>query len=232
MRLRPMVVLVAAAVLLTACGDDPGDPVTPPSTPAGSTAVAGPSSAAATPGIEPGIEPGTEPGGTGKPEIATNPDGTINSGGPRPGTSESVLTAGGFGPYKIGVSQKDLDSGDLIGTVTAVNTGNCPGYGTAEGIGRYHSPALVFFKGRLLRVTVATDEVATDKGVKVGTTMGDVQGKYPAGKQIDDWTGRGAWLATVGDYGLLFDMRDNKVAAMQAGMTEPMQFKYTDNQGC
>jgi hypothetical protein len=222
MRLRPIVVLAVAAVLLTACGDDPDDTATPAPAPAGSTAAAGPSAGAVD----------IEPGGTGKPEIATNPDGTINSGGPRPGTSESVLTAGGFGPYKIGVSQKDLESGDLIGKVSAVKGGNCPGYGTAKGIGRYHSPALVFFKGRLLRLTLSTDEVATDKGVKAGATMSDVQGKYPGGKQIDDWTGRGAWLATVGDYGLLFDMRDGKVAAIQAGMTEPMQFKYTDNQGC
>jgi hypothetical protein len=222
MRLRPIVVLVAAAVLLTACSDDPDDTAAPAPAPAGSAAAAGPSADAQI----------TDPGGTGKPEIATNPDGTINSGGPRPGTSESVVTAGGFGPYKIGVSQKDLESGGLVGKVSAVKSGNCPGYGTAKGISRYHSPALVFFKGRLLRLTVATDDVATDKGVKVGTTMGDVRAKYPAGKQIDDWTGRGAWLATIGDYGLLFDMRDDKVAGIQAGMTEPMQFKYTDNQGC
>jgi hypothetical protein len=221
MRLRPIVVLVAAAVLLTACSDDPNDTAAPAPAPAGSTA-AGPSADMAT----------IEPGGTGKPEIATNPDGTINSGGPRPGTSESVLTAGGFGPYKIGVSQKDLESGDLIGKVSAVKSGNCAGYGTAKGIGRYHSPALVFFKGRLLRLTVSADNVATDKGVKVGATMSDVQGRYPGGKQIDDWTGRGAWLATAGDYALLFGMQDGKVAEVQAGMTEPMQFKYTDNQGC
>jgi hypothetical protein len=222
MRFRPIVVLVAAAVLLTACSDDPDDTAAPAPAPAGSTAAADPSAAA----------PIIEPGGSGKPEIATNPDGTINSGGPRPGTSESVVTAGGFGPYKIGVAQKDLESGDLIGKVDTVKSGNCAGYGTAKGIGRYHSPALVFFKGRLLRLTVSAAGVATDKGVKIGTAMSDVQGKYPDGKQIDDWTGRGAWLAPVGDYGLLFDMRDAKVAGIQAGMTEPMQFKYTDDQGC
>jgi hypothetical protein len=222
MRLRCIVVLAAVAALLTACGDDPDDTATPAPAPAGSSAAAGPSAPA----------PIIEPDGTGKPEIATNPDGTINSGGPRPGTSESVLTAGGFGPYKIGVGQRDLASGDLIGKVTVVKSGNCAGYGMAKGIGRYHSPALVFFKGRLLRLTVSAPEVATDKGVKIGAPMSDVQGRYPAGKQIDDWTGRGAWLAPVGDYGLLFDMRDAKVAAIQAGMTEPMQFKYTDDQGC
>jgi hypothetical protein len=221
MRLRPIVVLAVTAVLLTACGDDPDDAAAPVPAPAASSAAGPPAEA-----------PSIEPDATGKPEIVTNPDGTINSGGPRPGTSESVLTAGGFGPYKIGVKQQDLESGKLVGKVTAIKSGNCTGYGTAKGIGRYHSPALVFFKGRLLRVTLSTGEVASDKGVKFGAPMSDVQAKYPGGKQIDNWTGRGAWLATVGDYGLLFDMRDGKVAAMQAGMTEPMQFKYTDDQGC
>lgn len=114
MRLRPIVVLVAVAVLLSSCSDDPDDTATPPApAPAGSVAAAEPSVAA----------PTSEPVGRGKPEIVKNPDGTINSGGPRPGTSESVLTAGGFGPYKIGVAQKDLESGDLIGKVSAVKSG-------------------------------------------------------------------------------------------------------------
>src|SRR4029453_6326682 len=103
MRLRPIVVLVAVAALLTACGDDSDDKAAPAPAPAGSTAAADPPGA-----------PDTRPGGAGKPEIATNPDGTINSGGPRPGTSETVLTAGGFGPYKIGVAQKTLESGGLV----------------------------------------------------------------------------------------------------------------------
>jgi hypothetical protein len=216
-------VLILTLLAVAACSDP--DPA--PERPAAVSPPAPATSSAAAPA--PATESTTA---TGKPQIATNPDGTVNSGGPRPATSESELTAGGLGPYKVGVAQKDLASAKLIGKVTPIRSGNCAGYATARGIGRYHTPALVFFHGRLLRLTVRSAAVRTGQGVTIGSPMADVKGRYPGGKQIDDWTGRGAWLATVGDYGLLFDLRDDKVAAIQAGMAEPMQFKYTDNQGC
>jgi hypothetical protein len=213
-------VVIIALLALSGCSDDESPAAAPP--PASSSVPAAPGSSTGT----------TESGGFEQPEIATNPDGTVNSGGPRPATSESALTAGGFGPYKIGVAQRELASAGLIGKVTAETSENCAGYATAKGTGRYHSPALVFFKGRLLRLTMTSERVATDRDVEIGTALAAVKDKYPGGKQIDDWTGRAAWLATTGDYGLLFQMRNAKVSAMQAGMTEPMQFKYTDGQGC
>lgn len=226
MRLRPVVVLTAAVLLLGACSDDePQETAAPAPPPVAASSVA-PSAAAPVPELS------LEPGGTGKPEIATNPDGTINSGGPRPGTSDTVVTAGGFGPYKIGIAQKDLEKADLVGKVDTAKSGNCTGYGTAKGIKKYHSPTLVFFQGRLLRLTVTAKDAATDKAVRIGTTMADVQKAYPGGKQVEDSIGRGAWLAPTGDFALLFDMQNQKVAAIQSGMTEPMQFKYTDDQGC
>jgi hypothetical protein len=219
-------VLIFTLLALSACSDSGDEPAAPPPpAAAGSPAPAVPSAA---PPASPAAAT-TVP--SGRPEIVTNPDGTVNSGGPRPATSDSQLTAGGIGPYKIGVARKDLESAKLVGKVTSIRSENCAGYATAKGLARYKSPALMFFEGRLLRLTVTAD-VQTDKGVRIGTTMAKVKASYPDGKQIDDFTGRGSWLATVGDFGLLFDMRDGKVAAMQAGMTEPMQFKYTDNQGC
>ena len=142
------------------------------------------------------------------------------------------MTAGGFGPYKIGVSQKDLQKAELIGKVDTAKSGNCTGYGLAKGTKKYHSPALVFFQGKLLRLTVTASGVGTDRGVKSGAPMADVQKAYPEGKQLDDSIGRGSWLAATGDFALLFDMQNQKTAGIQAGMTEPMQFKYTDDQGC
>jgi hypothetical protein len=217
-------VLILTLLALSACGDSDEDPAPPPAAAASAPASAAPAGPASAPSAQ-----GTA---TGKPEIVTNPDGTINSGGPRPATSDTELTAGGFGPYKIGVARKELESAKLVSKVTAIRSENCVGYATAKGLAKYGTPTLTFYDGRLLRLTVTSGKVRTDQGVTIGTTMSDVQKRYPAGKQIDDFTGRGAWLATVGDFGLLFDMRDSKVAALQAGMTEPMQFKYTDNQGC
>ena len=217
-----MAIVIIAVLALSGCGDDESPAATPPPAASSVPAPVGSSDGAGT----------TESAPYEKPAIATNPDGTVNSGWPRPATSESTLTAGGFGPYKIGVAQRDLSSAGLIGKVTRESSVNCTGYATAKGTRRYGSPALVFFQGRLLRLTVTGEKVATDQGVEVGATMAAVKDKYPRGKQIDDWTGRAAWLSTTGDYGLLFEMRDRKVSAMQAGMSEPMQFKYTDDQGC
>jgi hypothetical protein len=90
----------------------------------------------------------------------------------------------------------------------------------------------VFYRGRLLRLSVTSGAVGTDTGVRIGMPLAEVKKRYPGGQQIDDWTGRAAWLTATGDYGLLFQTQDGKVSVMQAGMVEPMRFKYTDNQGC
>jgi hypothetical protein len=219
------VVLVAVALTLfgvAACSHDKKD--------ASAAAPAPVSGTSADTGT--GAAPATEPAIQGKPEITKNPDGTLNRGGGRPATSEAALTAGGFGPYKIGVSQAGLASAGLIGKVSTASSANCQGYATATGLSKYHSPALVFYRGKLLHLTVSSADLATDKGVKVGTALANVKGQYPGGKQLDDWTGTSAWFATIGDFALLFPTRNGKVAAIQAGMAEPLQFKYTDNQGC
>lgn len=228
-RFAVSIIAALTVVSVAACGSDDEDPPAPPPA-AAASATSAPVAPSAGPGSAAGPQDGTT--ATGKPEIVTNPDGTINSGGPRPATSDRAVTAGGFGPYKIGVSQDDLRSAGLIGKVTASKSENCPGYAGAKGIGKYRSPSLLFFQGRLLRLTVTGGGVETDKGVKIGSRMADVQGAYPGGKQLDDWTGKRAWFATVGDYGLLFLLTDGKVSSIQSGMAEPMQYKYTDDQGC
>jgi hypothetical protein len=218
-----LAVVVAVTLLLTACGKGNEDPP--------ATAATAPSAAVASPGSTAGIA-SPAPAASGRPEIVKNPDGTVNSGGPRPATSESALTAGGLGPYTVGAAHRDLAAAGLVGAGRKETSGNCPGYVTATGAGRHHSPGLVFYRGRLLRLSVTSGAVATDTEVTIGMPLAEVKRRYPAGQQIDDWTGRPAWLATTGDYGLLFEMQDGKVSVMQAGMAEPMRFRYTDNQGC
>jgi hypothetical protein len=228
MRHRRVVLAVAALTLIgvTACSHDKKDEAAAPGTPAvGATAgdpvtsaPAGPTSQAST----------TKE----KPAFTKNPDGTINSAGPRPATSATTLSAGGFGPYKIGVSQADLKAAGLLGKVSKARADNCADYTVAKGLSKYHSPALSFYNGRLLHLTVSSSAIKTDKGVKVGTALANVKGQYPSGKQLTDFSGAGAWFATNGAYGLLFGIGDDKVKTIQAGMAEPIQFKYTDDQGC
>src|SRR4029453_16107865 len=110
------------------------------------------------------------------------------------------------GPYRIGVSQQELESAGLVGPVRAAGSDNCPGYATATGTDRYHAPPLVFFKGGLLPLSVAGSGLATDRNVQIGTPLAAVRQQYPKGKQIDDWTGRAARLATTAHYALLCQM--------------------------
>jgi hypothetical protein len=174
---------------------------------------------------------GSTGGAAAKPAFTENPDGTVNrSGGPEPATSSTKISAGGLGPYKIGVTVQALQSAKLVTSVAPAK--GCDNYTTAKGTGKYYSPELVFFKGRLLHLTVRSDSVKTDKGVKIGSPLANVKGSYPSGKELNDWTGGSAWLAMSGDYALLFPVTNDKIALVQAGMAEPLQFKYTDNQGC
>jgi hypothetical protein len=227
MRHRRVVLAVAALTLIgvTACSHDKKDAAAPGAPAAGASAG------------DPAASPlaGTSTTGSnakGKPAFTKNPDGTINSAGPRPAASGTTLNAGGFGPYKIGVSQADLKAAGLLGKVSKAREDNCADYTVAKGLSKYHSPALSFYNGRLLHLTVSSAAIKTDKGVNVGTTLANVKGQYPSGKQLTDFSGAGAWFASEGAYALLFGIGDSKVKSIQAGMAEPIQFKYTDDQGC
>jgi hypothetical protein len=217
MRHRAALILAALAVLGTAaCSHDAKKPAwesapAPAATPAGA--------------------PGADGGSSAEPAFTENPDGTVNrSGGPRPRTSGSTVTAGGLGPYRIGVAVDELQAGGLARGLAPIR--DCAGYTRATGTAGYHRPELVFFNGRLLHLTVQSTAVATGKGVRIGSPVANVKGRYPGGKQLDDWAGNSAWLAVSGDYALLFPIRDGKVAEVRAGMAEPLQFRFTDRQGC
>jgi hypothetical protein len=222
---RPAVAVTASLLLLVLAGCSKDEKKDPAQFMDGS-----PVAASADP--EPEAKPVPEKTTIGTPEIAKNPDGTVNSAKPKPVTAESTMSAGGLGPYKIGATLKELQAADLVGKTSPLRADNCPDYVGAKGKAKYHSPELVFFDGRLLRMAVTADGITTSRGVKIGGKMATVKQKYPDGKQIDDSVGKAAWLSSIGDYGLLFESKGDKVSSLQAGMTEPMQFKYTDNQGC
>jgi len=220
MRRAALALAVLAVFGSAACSHDKKSATWGDGVPAGASASAAPATGAE-----------AEAGKSARPAFTENPDGTVNrSAVSPPAVSNGKLTAGGLGPYKIGVTVQSLQSAKLVSSVAAAK--GCDDYTTARGTSKYHSPELVFFKGRLLHLTLRSGDVTTDKGVKVGSTLAKVKAGYPDGKQLDDWIGSSAWLATNGDYALLFPLLNGKVASVQAGMAEPLQYKYTDNQGC
>jgi hypothetical protein len=229
MRLRHATLAVVTLTLLgvAGCGDDSDDKTPAAPAPGASAApsadggLGGPG-ASATPGSS--AAPGTPP------TEGTSAAGPPKKGGPagKPAVSPDVLTAAGIGPYQVGVAQRELTSADLVGKVTKARD-TCT---TARGLGEYHSPALAFTGGKLQRLTVTSPKVTTPKGAKVGTGYAKLKGMYPGGKQLDDWVGAGAWYAVDGGNALLFRIKDDKVASIDAGAGPAVQFFYTDKQGC
>lgn len=232
MRLRRATLAIAALTMLGvgACGDhsdDDATPTAPAPPPSGAASVA--ASGAGTLGA-PGASTAASTAPT-EGTSATKPPkkGAGANQGPagKPAGSPDVLTAAGLGPYSIGVAQTELKSARLVGTVTAKES--CA---TAKGLSEYHTPALAFTRGKLQRLTVTSSKVATTTGAKVGTSFADVQAMYPSGKRLDDWLGASAWYTLDGGNALLFRIAGGKVASIDAGVGQAVQFYYTDKQGC
>ena len=232
MRHRHAALAVAAFTLLgvAACGDDPGEEKSP------SFVTPGASAAAPVPGASAGTS--AAPGGSAAP--STKPtEGTASKKPPkkggeanqgpagRGGGAADVLSAAGLGPYAIGMKQSELKSAQLFRGATTKQ--KCT---TAKGLGEYESPALAFSGGKLERLAVTSADISTTTGAKVGTDYADVKSMYPAGKQLDDWVGASAWYTLEGGNALLFRIEDGKVAAIEAGPSQSLQFHYTDKQGC
>jgi len=232
MRHRRAALAVAALTMLgvAACGDDSDDKKSP------SFVTPGASAGAPAPGASTGTS--AAPGGSAAP--STKPtEGTASKKPPkkggganqgpvgRGGSSPDVLSAAGLGPYAIGMKQSELRSAKLISRVATKQ--KCS---TAKGLGEYESPTLAFSGGKLQRLAVTSGDISTTTGAQVGTGYAEVKSMYPAGKQLDDWVGASAWYTLEGGNALLFRIKDGKVASIEAGPGEALQFHYTDKQGC
>ena len=117
--------------------------------------------------------------------------------------------------------------------LTSVETSaGCPDFVVAKGLPGFQTPTLVFYRGKLQYASVTSSKLATTEGAKVGMKLADVKKKYPKGKQLGDWNGAIAWFAAEGENALMFRFKNNKVQSIEAGVAEPLQFRFTDGEGC
>jgi hypothetical protein len=148
----------------------------------------------------------------------------------KPGTSATTLTATGLGPYQVAVKRTALASAGVLGKVDTSK--GCTDFVVAKGTSKYHAPTLVFYQGKLQYTSVTSTAVATGKGARVGTSYADVKNRHADGKELTDWLGAPAWFVTSGSNALLFRLKNGKVHTIEAGVAEPLQFRYTDGEGC
>ena len=242
---RLLLTAVALTVLgLTGCGDDAsGDQAA--SAPVGSASASpGPVPTVSAPAAAPSTTPTTratpttsapsaEPGtGTTPGRKPTGSKPATKGGktpGARPTTTTNQLSATGLGPYQEGTTRKKLTSAGLLTDVKS--TKGCPDFVVATGLDEYQAPSLVFYQGKLQYIAVTSPKTTTVKGARVGMTAAEVKARH-AGKQLDDWVGATAWFATAGKDALLFRFADDKVERIEAGLAEPLQFRFTDGEGC
>jgi hypothetical protein len=230
-------VAVLTLLLTAGCGSDDKDQAVPPApaggvptTPAADPGAASPDPHASSAGV-PGAADATAtaaPAGksTGKPGRSGRgivPKGSSSASG-------AQLSASGLGPYQVAATRDDLKAAGLLGKVDT--PAGCPDFVVAKGLPQYQSPALVFHQGKLQYTRVISSKTATNAGARVGMRLADVRKRYPAGKQLDDWNGAIAWFATTGSNALMFRFKDNKVESIEAGLAEPLQFRFTDGEGC
>jgi hypothetical protein len=222
-------IAVLAVLSLAGCGSDAKDDATapPPAAPSSIAASVGVPSDAAAPTAPAASAPAGAPAptaGSNKPPAKPGRVGTVL----RP--NRNAVDAEGLGPYQVAVSNGELKSAGLLGKVESSK--GCPDFVVARGLPAYQSPALVFFKGKLQYLSVTSPATPTAAGATIGMSLADVKQKHPAGKQLSDWNGGIGWFAQTESHALLFRFSGGKVETIEAGLAEPLQFRFTDGEGC
>jgi hypothetical protein len=223
---------VLAVLFVAGCSADAEDDVAAPPAAVTSSAAVAPADASADPSAGPTGAVTPAPSGA----TATTPPGgpRSNSASTKGGVvrtpNRAVVTTDGVGPYQVAMTTAELTSAGLLGTVDT--SAGCPDFVVAKGLPAYHTPALVFFKGKLQYVSVTSGASPTDEGATIGMTLAEVKQKHPAGKQLSDWNGGTGWFAQTDANALLFRFKNGKLETIEAGLAEPLQFRFTDGEGC
>ncbi|HET9517517.1 MAG TPA: hypothetical protein VFO77_07330 [Actinoplanes sp.] len=220
---RPLLTGIAVLCLWFTAGCGTDDPAPAP-TPAGASASAADFGSPGNP--IPGA-PADAGGPSAGPAVPAEP---VTPAAEPTVESDAQLSASGLGPYQVGASRKQLAASGLFRAVRT--SGGCPDHVVATGLKAYRSPSLVFYRGKLQYTTVTSAKTTTTAGARVGMTAAQVKQKHPNGKQLDDWNAATAWFAPAGSNALLFRFTDGKVSSIDAGLAEPIQFRFTDGEGC
>ena len=195
-------VLATIAVVTAGCGPNPP----------GEAELSGP---AVITSVSPSIPPAT----TASP--STSPT-TIDLG---------VITADGYGPYQVGMSLVAADNAGLL--VDQQSTEGCPGWVVAKGTDGYAEISLIFYDGNLLWLDVDKPGHATATGAQVGMAYPDVKAGYGGATEFTGPPGEKALSVRTGanTVFLRFD-GSGKLARIEAGVADTLEFRYTDGEGC
>lgn len=145
--------------------------------------------------------------------------------------SKIALTDSSFGPVKIGMTLAQLETAiGPLGDTTKLNR-DCD---IVSAVDPFRLPAgvsLTQVNGRVARIDVENDSVATDKGVRVGDTEDRVKQLYGSGvivephKYIDGHyleIRSGSDSATA--KGIVFETDGKKVTTFRSGYWEPVRW--------
>ncbi|WP_433827514.1 hypothetical protein ACQP2E_36585 [Actinoplanes sp. CA-015351] len=138
-----------------------------------------------------------------------------------------MLSASGYGPYRVGQSQQELVDAKMARAVKVDETGCVIGWGSKL----MNAPRLRFVGGKLAQIELTTPGAVTDTGLMIGAQLPEAQEKYPDGKVIYGPAGAG-WETVDGENALLVKITGDDVTALIGGLATSVERRYKAGMGC
>lgn len=183
--------------------------------------------------------PTNQPAPTSEQSATTSPatDKTAESGKPKPGRDQRILSTSGIGPYQIGARADALRKAGLLGKTTPVDQANCPDLYTVEATGAYAGTLqLVLRHNVLVEIGTAGGEaVQASGGGKLGMSFDEVKKLYGTrGSSRTDSLGNPGFLVPDGNKVLLFGAHPIRpgVGWVAAGLKDQTQHTFDTGTSC
>lgn len=172
-----------------------------------------------------------QPDGTPSQSSSSTPSSGPSGRTSPPAQNLPVLGLAGAGKYQIGAKLSALN-GSLQQKESSTACGD---WTVAKGVGEYADLAVVFFEGAIVYVSIDQPSMATEAGIRVGSTKDEATAAYPSAKMLSDGQGGNAMsIHGAGGNGLLlrFNQTSATVATIDAGRADDLDFRFTDGEGC